>query len=907
WDFGDGTVGVGSTTEHIFLQKGNFTVSLTVTDDNNETGTISKNILVSDTPTAVILADIVVGKAPLVVNLNGSGSFDNDGVVSNYSWSFGDGSSDSGVQVTKNYEFPGTYNVKLAVVDDTGRSNTSGIEIVVLPNDITFSSRPPNLAISNSKASYIPSLVFGTTIDPLALVYELEVSPEGMVIDDLTGEITWTPNSSQEGSHDVKINVTDGTYFSSQNFSYLVKVPVTIATKNVSSINGGVLEVANSNTSLDGLQVTFPPGALAFDQEISIGIIPSSGTSTPEFVFQTEFKLEKEISIKFPSTLFQGNKNIAITAEASGKSIQLSSFDVGNFIQDKINAGKLLLDVFSNGEDTKLCDPEGKIFKVNQLTGKFNFRKIAGGFSGNVEIWSSAPETPEGLIDVQRELNIASVFSEASQLSTGKLKIIFDTPEAMKTVLSSGFTQETYGKATPSAPNMMYINSELEGSSFIRPDKIYRHVVAHEYAHIESYKLLGCKNVDFFTRNDNEHDFLAEGIAEAKAYSRHPKAATDLVQKRFTQLSLAELLTSKALNDKDYSNSSLMELYRVFPFFASTYVDNLAFWTYVREGLDSGDISLDKYENLDILNDFYIDTRNSTLEEKYHIFSAEARFPTRSSILGESYASTAGFDGFFGAETISPKPSPINGLKPFTSKGFIIPVRDFEDKDALVIMFDPPNEPEGVNISFGFCPLGENNFSSSTCGVGIGGTGNLLDSGKLTYYNINGGVLSTGRSFVFHVSNSPLGSDDFSFTNFKSGSISSPNGVKVSGPSTLELSVVNLDKNKATFNVTGNVDNTTDIPNRGKLFTIIGLRYSAGGSQRGEAGRPFSIPPFTTPSFTLGFKHNESFEWIYKGVLVDEHGLQGISTIEKKLIVCSFGYKIEGDGCVRREEDDISR
>jgi YD repeat-containing protein len=52
--------------------------------------------------------------------LSGTGSFDSDGSITSYSWSFGDGTTGSGVSPTHAYASPGTYTVTLTVTDNLG-------------------------------------------------------------------------------------------------------------------------------------------------------------------------------------------------------------------------------------------------------------------------------------------------------------------------------------------------------------------------------------------------------------------------------------------------------------------------------------------------------------------------------------------------------------------------------------------------------------------------------------------------------------------------------------------------------------------------------------------------------------------------------------------------------------------
>ncbi|RLJ01882.1 MAG: hypothetical protein DRP11_03745 [Candidatus Aenigmatarchaeota archaeon] len=69
------------------------------------------------------------------VYFDGSGSSDSDGSIVSYSWTFGDGSSASGVTVSHIYTSAGTYTVTLTVTDNAGAtdSDTCIITVEALP------------------------------------------------------------------------------------------------------------------------------------------------------------------------------------------------------------------------------------------------------------------------------------------------------------------------------------------------------------------------------------------------------------------------------------------------------------------------------------------------------------------------------------------------------------------------------------------------------------------------------------------------------------------------------------------------------------------------------------------------------------------------------------------------------
>jgi hypothetical protein len=87
-------------------------------------------LLPNDPPVAVFTATPSEGSAPLSVAFDASESYDPDGFVRSYRWSFGDGTSGSGMYVTHLFAQPGTYTVQLTVEDRRQVSTTATVVIV---------------------------------------------------------------------------------------------------------------------------------------------------------------------------------------------------------------------------------------------------------------------------------------------------------------------------------------------------------------------------------------------------------------------------------------------------------------------------------------------------------------------------------------------------------------------------------------------------------------------------------------------------------------------------------------------------------------------------------------------------------------------------------------------------------
>ncbi|MEW5761087.1 MAG: PKD domain-containing protein, partial [Candidatus Thermoplasmatota archaeon] len=132
WSFGDGSYGYGELVWHIYEKEGNYTVLLTVED--NEGGKNSTSIFVvilqkklKIHPGALIFSSSLEAYT-LEEIIFESKSYD-DGIIVLHRWSFGDGETKEGRIVNKTYVRSGVYIVVLYVIDNEGLSNSTYIKV----------------------------------------------------------------------------------------------------------------------------------------------------------------------------------------------------------------------------------------------------------------------------------------------------------------------------------------------------------------------------------------------------------------------------------------------------------------------------------------------------------------------------------------------------------------------------------------------------------------------------------------------------------------------------------------------------------------------------------------------------------------------------------------------------------
>src|ERR1035437_1034019 len=154
WNFGDGNYSIEHNPKHTYSATGNYTVNLTV-NDNNGTNSKILEIVVHEgsnndqiLPVANISSNVTSGYAPLSVLFTDRSQ---NAIV--WNWNFGDGATSTEQNPVHTYPAEGTYTVNLKVSNSNGTASKTAT--ITVQNHISTGSSNGRSIISQSSHSSV--------------------------------------------------------------------------------------------------------------------------------------------------------------------------------------------------------------------------------------------------------------------------------------------------------------------------------------------------------------------------------------------------------------------------------------------------------------------------------------------------------------------------------------------------------------------------------------------------------------------------------------------------------------------------------------------------------------------------------------------------------------------------------
>ncbi len=257
WSFGDGAMAEGADVQYAWTRPGTFDVTLTVTDNSGTPSATTQTafpVIVSAAPVAEAGADQFLTQS--VVNFDGGGSRDPDGQITRWLWDFGDGNTGAGQTVAHPYRAPGTYEVTLNVIDDSGAPlNTDQDTLWVTINATPVADAGPDITTAPGQ----PVVLDGSaSIDPDGAVESWAWTlPDGRTLDGALVEHVF----DAPGRYPVSLTVTDD--FEGGPVADQDEVIVTVNAPPVAVIGPDLLVAPGVPVTFSGLNSHDPDGTIS--------------------------------------------------------------------------------------------------------------------------------------------------------------------------------------------------------------------------------------------------------------------------------------------------------------------------------------------------------------------------------------------------------------------------------------------------------------------------------------------------------------------------------------------------------------------------------------------------------------------------------------------------------------------
>jgi PKD repeat protein len=213
WSFGDGGTSDEGRPKHEYAGPGTYQVTLTVTDDDGASGSVthSLSVAVKPAPNQSPTAAFDGGCDGLTCSFTSTASNDPDGGIASRSWDFGDGTGSNEVNPVHSYGAPGGYTVVLTVTDVDGATDTETQQVSVAappsPN------QPPEAAFSANCSDLTCSFASDESRDE-----DGSIASSSWIFGDGTGSEEPSPSHTYPaaGTYSVTLTVTDDEGASSQ-------------------------------------------------------------------------------------------------------------------------------------------------------------------------------------------------------------------------------------------------------------------------------------------------------------------------------------------------------------------------------------------------------------------------------------------------------------------------------------------------------------------------------------------------------------------------------------------------------------------------------------------------------------------------------------------------------------------
>jgi PKD repeat protein len=216
WDFGDGETGSGAVVDHTYANGGDYTVTLTVTDDDGASDVATASVSVADVaPTATFNAPAEVSEGSIAtISLTSPSA-----TGARYAFDCGNGygvigaAASSACQTADNGTITVRAKVIDAAIDDLFTEYTAAIKVTNVAPAVTSVSLPPDPVAVNAAVTLGAAFTDAGTGDSHTGSFELgaggPLAPGSIVESNGSGSMSASVTFAQAGVYTITARVTD--------------------------------------------------------------------------------------------------------------------------------------------------------------------------------------------------------------------------------------------------------------------------------------------------------------------------------------------------------------------------------------------------------------------------------------------------------------------------------------------------------------------------------------------------------------------------------------------------------------------------------------------------------------------------------------------------------------------------
>lgn len=304
-------IGTGEQLTTSLEKTGNANISLRVKDDSGyelAEGIKSKRIRVNTPPVPVWVSDVDFVAPNKEIRFSAAESYDPDGSISRYIWTFSDGMELRGRVIQRTFRDSGTKSFTLTVIDNDNISNSRSS----LTGELKVNHQPLIITETVLRSNSLDVRLDATSsydLDNNPLTFEWTL-PDGTK----RNESSFTWQASEAGVHIIGLTINDGLGLQNSITTESIRV---LINRPVKAVVASQIASCTGQTVLFNSSQSFDPDGDAFSVNWDFGNGVTSEQANPSYVYERPGVYEAKLTLNDGFTEEQSVATIPVIIEGS--------------------------------------------------------------------------------------------------------------------------------------------------------------------------------------------------------------------------------------------------------------------------------------------------------------------------------------------------------------------------------------------------------------------------------------------------------------------------------------------------------------------------------------------------------------------------------------------------------------